>query len=276
MDQFEVAQGFIERCQAGESADALAQAFQRDTEALGFRHFACCSHVDPLQPPRRAVMLHSYPLEWAKLFSELELFDIDPVFLQASRSLVPFFWNTQAFNEELSPPQQEIFNEARHHGLMRGYTVPIHSVNTPRDFRASCTVVPDSETLPSAAYSAVQLMAFYMYEAASKDAAAKDPPPVQKPLSRRERQCLELAAQGKSDWVSSRILGLSERTVHNHVENAKRRLQVATRVQAIVHALAGQQISLGDVVRCDARPAVDLEHERLSRMTVRSRGKTAN
>lgn len=276
MNQFEVAQGFIEQCQAGASVDRLAQAFQRSTEALGFRHFACCSHVDPLKPPRRSVMLHSYPKEWAQLFSELELFDIDPVFLHASRSMVPFFWDTQAFNDELSPPQQEIFHEARRYGLTRGYTVPIHSIDAPRDFRASCSVVPDSESLEPAAYQAVQLMTFYMYDAASRDVQAKDPPPVQKPLSRRERQCLELAAQGKSDWVSSRILGLSERTVHNHVENAKRRLQVATRMQAVVHALAGQQISLGDVVRCDARAPVHAEPVRLSRETVKSRTKNAN
>jgi DNA-binding CsgD family transcriptional regulator len=253
----------------------LAPAFQRCTEALGFRHFACCSHVDPLKPPRRAVMLHSYPKEWARLFSELELFDIDPVFLHASRSLVPFFWDTQAFHDELSPPQQEMFHEARRYGLTRGYTVPIHSVDAPRDFRASCSVVPDSESLEPAAYRAVQLMAFYLYDAASKDAREKDPPPVQQPLSPRERQCLELAAQGKSDWVSSRILGLSERTVHNHVENAKRRLQVATRMQAVMHALAGQQISLGDVVRRDAR-VPHVEPARLARETAKSRTKSAN
>jgi DNA-binding CsgD family transcriptional regulator len=276
MNQFEVAQGFIEQCQAGASVGVLAQAFQRCTETLGFRHFACCSHVDPLKPPRRAVMLHSYPKEWAQLFSELELFDIDPVFLHASRSQVPFFWDTQAFHDELSPPQQEMFHEARRYGLTRGYTVPIHSVDAPRDFRASCSVVPDSESLEPAAYLAVQLMAFYLYDTASKDAQKKDPPPVQQPLSRRERQCLELAAQGKSDWVSSRILGLSERTVHNHVENAKRRLQVATRMQAVMHALAGEQISLGDVVRRDARVPVHLESVRLARETVKSRTKSAN
>lgn len=219
-------------------------------------------------------MLHSYPKEWAQLFSELAFFDMDPVFLQASRSLVPFFWNTQAFTDDLSLPQQEIFHEARRYGLTRGYTVPIHSVN--RDFRASCSVVPDSESLEPAAYSAVQLMSFYLYEAASKEAQGKNPSPVQGQLSRRERQCLELAAQGKSDWVSSRILGLSERTVHNHVENAKRRLQVATRVQAVVHALAGRQISLGDVVRCESRSAAASEPARLVRATVKSRTKTAN
>ncbi len=270
--QFEVAQGFIEQCQARSSVQVLAQAFKQATETLGFRHFACCSHVDPLQPPRRAVMLHSYPKEWAQLFSELEFFDIDPVLLQATRSLVPFFWDTAAISEDLTPPQQEIFHEARRYGLVRGYTVPIHSVHGPRDFRASCSVVPDSDCLPPAAYLAVQLMAFYMYEAASTDAETKDPPPLQKPLSRRERQCLELAAQGKSDWVSSKILGLSERTVHNHVENAKRRLQVATRVQAVVHALAGQQIALGDVVRCDSHANA----ERVSQSAVRVRSKTAN
>ncbi|MBM0108659.1 LuxR family transcriptional regulator [Steroidobacter sp. S1-65] len=275
MHQFEVAQGFIEQCQAGRPAQALARAFQAGTEALGFRHFACCSHVDPLQPPRRSVMLHSYPKEWAQLFSEAEFFEVDPVLLRASRSMVPFAWSMADFDEELSPPQQEIFHEARRYGLTRGYTVPIHSANSPRDFRASCTVVPDSDRLPKAAYFAVQLMAFYMYEAASKAAAEKDPPPLQKPLSKRERQCLELAAQGKSDWVSSKILGLSERTVHNHVENAKRRLQVATRVQAVVHALAGQQISLGDVVRCEPSP-LSFESARMARVAARGRSKTAN
>ena len=122
----------------------------------------------------------------------------------------------------------------------------------------------------------MQLMAFYLYDAANRDAQAKDPPPVQQPLSRRERQCLELAAQGKSGWVSSRSLGLCERTVHNHVENAKRRLQVATRMQAVMHALAGQQISLGDVVRRDARAPVHIEQARLARETVKSRAKSAN
>ena len=145
MNQFEVAQGFIEQCQAGASIETLARSFPRCTETLGFRHFACCSHVDPLDPPRRAVMLHTYPREWVKLFSECEFFEVDPVFLRASRTLLPFFWDTQALSDELSPPQQEIFHEARRYGLARGYTVPIHSIDTPKDFRASCSVLPDSD-----------------------------------------------------------------------------------------------------------------------------------
>ena len=275
MNQFELAQAFIEQCRAEVPVRVLAEAFQRSTEALGFRYFACCSHVDPLKPPRRAVMLHSYPHEWVQLYSELNFVEIDPVFIRASRSLVPFFWNTQSFGSELTPAQRAMFREARRFGVTRGFTVPIHSVSSPREFPASCSVIPGSDALASEAYSAVQLMSFYMYEAASKEAEAQDPPSTQQLLSRRERQCLELAAQGKSDWATSKILGLSERTVHNHVESAKRRLRVATRMQAVVHALAGQQISLGDVVRNDSRSAAADEQARSSREAVRSRSKVA-
>ena len=91
-----------------------------------------------------------------------------------------------------------------------------------------------------------------MYSALSLEAAEKAGSCGARGLTRRERQCLELAAQGKSDWVAGRILGISERTVHNHIEHAKRRLGVATRVQAIVHALVSRQIAFGDVIRSTA------------------------
>jgi DNA-binding CsgD family transcriptional regulator len=81
-------------------------------------------------------------------------------------------------------------------------------------------------------------------------------------LSSRERQCLELAALGKSDWAISQLLDISEHTVHKHIEAAKRRLGVATRVQAIVWAAQRREISLADILsagepnkRATSRPA---------------------
>ena len=61
-------------------------------------------------------------------------------------------------------------------------------------------------------------------------------------LSSRERDCLELAAHGKSDWEISQLLRISEHTVHKHVEAAKRRLGVSTRAQAIVWAVQHHEI----------------------------------
>lgn len=252
MNHFDVAQSFIEQCARSSHLDDPATGFRRALETLGFTYFACCSHVDPHRPPRRAVMLHNYPPQWVRTFSELEFYDIDPVFHYSNRTLTPFFWDAAEFRADLTLPQQEILAEAARLGIAHGYTVPIHSPFPMHDLRASCSVVPDSNALEASRYCAVQLMACYIYEFASRDAEARDASVMPRGLSRRERQCLELAAQGKSDWVAGRILGISESTVHNHIESAKRRLGMATRVQAIVHALASRQISFGDVIRAEA------------------------
>jgi DNA-binding CsgD family transcriptional regulator len=245
------AQSFIELCRRSTPAGELAGVFQRELDGFGFRFFACCSHVDPLRPPRGAVLLHNYPAEWMRAFSELDFYYIDPVFHYANRSLTPFFWDADEFRAELTAPQLEIMEEARRFGIEHGYTVPIHAPRSPGAYRASCSVVPDSAVVAAESYFAVQLMSCYMYSALSREAEAK-PGAAPRGLTRRERQCLELAAQGKSDWVAGRILGISERTVHNHIEHAKRRLGVATRVQAIVHALVSRQIAFGDVIRSTA------------------------
>jgi DNA-binding CsgD family transcriptional regulator len=56
-------------------------------------------------------------------------------------------------------------------------------------------------------------------------------------LTRRECEVLDWIAQGKSDWQIGQILSISAKTVNYHVENAKRKLGVATRIQAVVAAI---------------------------------------
>jgi DNA-binding CsgD family transcriptional regulator len=247
LSPFDLAQSLIEQCRRGAGID-LAAALQRTLETLGFRYFACCSHVDPLHPPPGAVMLHTYPPVWARAFHEHGLYELDPVFRYASRTLAPFFWDDTVLREELSAQQRECLAEASRLGIAHGYTVPIHAPLAMRAFRASCSVVPDSLTVAPSSYCAVQLMSCFVYETASREAHPGGAPCV-RILTPRERQCLELAARGKSDWETSVILRLSERTVHCHIESAKRRLGVATRMQAVLHALYSGQIGFGDVIR---------------------------
>jgi DNA-binding CsgD family transcriptional regulator len=53
----------------------------------------------------------------------------------------------------------------------------------------------------------------------------------------RETQILGWVAIGKSDWAIGRILKISDKTVNFHVENAKRKFGVGTRLQAVVAAM---------------------------------------
>lgn len=58
-----------------------------------------------------------------------------------------------------------------------------------------------------------------------------------KPLTERELTCLRWAAVGKTSWEMGAILGLTERTVNFHVQNACRKLGVHSRQAAITSAL---------------------------------------
>ncbi len=66
--------------------------------------------------------------------------------------------------------------------------------------------------------------------------AVSAPPLVFPQLTEREREVLDLVAQGRSNTAIAAKLGLSQKTIRNHVSNILTKLQVADRAQAIVQA----------------------------------------
>jgi DNA-binding NarL/FixJ family response regulator len=66
--------------------------------------------------------------------------------------------------------------------------------------------------------------------------AAAAPAPVFPQLTDREREVLDLVAQGRANPAIAAKLSLSQKTVRNHVSNILTKLQVADRAQAIVQA----------------------------------------
>jgi LuxR family quorum-sensing transcriptional regulator LasR len=59
------------------------------------------------------------------------------------------------------------------------------------------------------------------------------------PLTARESECLRWVADGKTDIEVGKILAISPRTVRFHINNAKTKLGVATRIQAVAKRLGG-------------------------------------
>jgi DNA-binding response OmpR family regulator len=66
--------------------------------------------------------------------------------------------------------------------------------------------------------------------------------PGQVGLGEREVETLTWAARGKTFEEIGTILSLSKRTVEYHLENARRKLGVATRTQALIKAATGNLI----------------------------------
>jgi DNA-binding CsgD family transcriptional regulator len=59
-------------------------------------------------------------------------------------------------------------------------------------------------------------------------------------------ECLTWSARGKTSPEIATIVGLGRRTVDFHIENACRKLNVATRTEAVVKAAAGRLIEPRD------------------------------
>jgi len=66
--------------------------------------------------------------------------------------------------------------------------------------------------------------------------------PKEVQLNARETEVLTWSARGKTSDEIASILGLSKRTVDFHFDNARTKLNVSTRTQAVVKAVAGRLI----------------------------------
>jgi DNA-binding CsgD family transcriptional regulator len=253
---FELAESFLEQHGRKVPLPELKHHFQSSLSLLGIRYFTCCQHGDPLSVRAAPLVFQNYPPEWVREFSTSAFYRIDPIFRFAAERILPFRWDDPEFLASLTPARRDVLMRAAAHGIENGYTVPIHPPGLPT---ASCSVVPDTgAVIDSGVAQAVFSMAWVMFDAMLRSNTECIVMRTMQ-LSERERQCLELAAQGKDDWTIGLLLRISERTAHNHIERAKRRLGVCTRVQVIVHALNDGQISFDDVIRVETQPRPERE-----------------
>lgn len=221
----------------------------RASSALGFDHYALTQRAPGGDLPG-PVRLGNYPPAWLPLLAGSQLVGDDPVLIASERCLMPFVWDDLPELLPMNQRQQDYMAMARGHGLANGYTVPIH---VPGDGTGLvCFVVGETRPLPRASLPAAHYLACYAFEAArriSRARARAGQPPRQAPrLTPRQRDCLVLAARGKSNWVAGQLLGLSAATVHKYLEAAKQRYGVASRTELVVRALYDGQLRFADIV----------------------------
>jgi DNA-binding CsgD family transcriptional regulator len=56
------------------------------------------------------------------------------------------------------------------------------------------------------------------------------------PLTARQLECLSWVQEGKTSWEIGQIMGISPRTVESYLAIAFSRLEVRTRIQAVLRA----------------------------------------
>lgn len=243
INHFDTVQQFIETARRETDDAALGNYFFDLVKLYGFTHYACVSHVNPAEAPPDSVILQNYPDSWAEFFYQNRLEKIDPVLRTSLHRSTPWNWDDRTWVESLSRDQRRILHYASEFELGKGIA-PLQSRNF---IPATCTLVYDRE-IDRDAVNAIHLMAIYLHEAAVNIRSRQECRLNGAALTDQQRACLELAAQGKSDWVIGKILNLSHHTVNRHILNTSRRLGVATRMQAVIRALFLGEIRFFDVL----------------------------
>jgi LuxR family quorum-sensing system transcriptional regulator CciR len=247
MGELAIVNHFIEssrRVRSTKELHCLCDAITRD---MGFDFFAL-AQIDLGRIPgqRGLIALSSYPAEWVADISAGTRVEEDPAYMASCRSLVGFRWSEMGDIIKISRRQRTILARSRRAGIGEGYTVPAH---VPGETNGLTTfAVRDGRDLPDRRLPMAQLAGTFAYEAARqlRRRGQTETEPVA--LTPRQVDCVLLVAKGKSDWEISRILGVAEETVTEHVDAARARYGVARRSQLVVRALHDGHFAIADAL----------------------------
>jgi LuxR family transcriptional regulator, quorum-sensing system regulator CciR len=251
MSRFGDVQTFVREANRVADLNSLRTLLEDTVKSLGFDYFALLHHVDLARTTADFVRLVHYPQSWKEKSAKLDYYSDDPILAVSQKTATPFLWTEVPRMLTLSARQEEILNGAQLAGIGNGVTVPI---NIPGEYSGSCSFsMRTGREIPIPALPTAQYLGCFAFQAARRvvmmtTSAKPSFEEMQQRLSPRQLDCVILVGRGKSDRDVGQLLGISGQTVHQHIEEAKRRYNVATRQQLIVRALFDAQITFADLI----------------------------
>jgi len=220
-----------------DSLDCLRQRTQSLVRRLGFDHFMIGVRIIPPQAPDTAhvALCGTYPEAWMTYYQRNALERIDPTVQHSLGTNRPMVWSNAAFRR--TPAVAAYYEEALRHGVSAGCTCPaslpggqIAAMGIARAQDADQAVADVEAILPHA-----HLLGSYATEVVRR--LLQPPALPSSTLTRRELDCLAWLAEGLTAAEIAGRLALSERTVHFHLNNVRRKLDASTLPQAIARAI---------------------------------------
>lgn len=216
------------------------------TPALGFDYFALSHHVDVATGGDGAIRLHNYPDCWAENYDRQSLGMVDPVHRASHVTARGFLWSELPWLIPLTPADHRILAQGREQGLRDGFTVPAH---VPGEALGSCTFVCSAPRGDRAVPLFAHCAGVFAFESARRLwlKRGRSLLPRKPVLTDRQRECVLLMAQGKSDEEIAGILGIARYTVSEHVQKACERYGIYKRQLLITLTLYDGTLTFGDV-----------------------------
>ena len=235
MSQREIEQltlDFVANLDTAATSAAVTPLFERYADKLGFTNAICMRVPETGEALDSTFLLNSFPQDWVRHYDEQGYIKSDPVVRELFLSYQPFSWSEVLARRTIDPVQRQIMAESADAGMNEGFVVPIYQGG---GYTGLVSYAGREPNISEDARGAVTLASIYLHNKLTT-LRRRDAHNTYE-LTERELECLRWAAAGKSDWEIGQILLISSKTVNYHIENAKRKFGVATRVQAIVSAL---------------------------------------
>jgi len=241
-----IVDALVDSARAASTEKELYAALAQCCERLGIRYFALVHHVDFGLDTAPAIRLHNYPQEWQHWFDENQLGRSDPIHRASQLTCAGFPWSAVSSMVTLTACDRSVFAQARIVGIGDGFTVP---TNVPGEFTGSCSFAMDPDTpFPRELHSVAQAMGVAAFDAARRlSNIRKIWPPLERPITDRQRACVLWSTRGQTDWETSRILEISKGTVIQHLKHARERYDVHNKAELSVRALQDGLIAFSEL-----------------------------
>lgn len=221
---------YIEEIKNISDIDILADHFTKTIRGLGFHKHITSSVVDLAAPPANSILISKYPQEWLDRYIDENYCDFDEVVKSAFNQSTPYIWRDLKRDKK----NQQIFSESSEFGIVRGITIPIFVEGF---YPSTVNIAGDDMDIPEENFHALHLISIHYHDLILKiKTHSKDETHKIIKLTKRQKECLQWAAVGKSYNDIGDILSISSRTVQFHISNTMKKFGVVTHEQAIAKA----------------------------------------
>lgn len=223
-------------CARATSCVDLERVVDRLNTVLPFGRAALCSLTALREGLTLAHCLnHSYGEPWEAVYRRRGYAAVDPVLRYAFTTAAPFAWN-EAFRTSPGPMFEEFVEAARDFGLVEGIAIGCAPTSTSAARTVASFAIAAGDW--PRARGVLAVIGPHLLEAYSRLWVAVDAATEHGVLTRREREVLCWAREGKTYWEIGCILGISERTVKFHFARVKEKLDAVTPCHAIAKAMS--------------------------------------
>lgn len=237
---------FEAECRQATTLDRLKSLLDAIVRQFGFRWFALVHNVDLKRTTRKALLITTYPVRWVEEVIDARLHLEDPVHAACAKTVSGLTWDQIGDYIAPNARQRSILERGRAHGLASGFTMPIRMRDEPDAMFTIARRGDDKISSPD--LLSARLIGTVAFDQARTLLGPDDLAHVPIALSPRQIDCIDLVAQGKSDWEIGQILGLSRDTVHEYVEGARRRYGVRRRTQLVLRAVRDGHLNIEALV----------------------------